>query len=51
MLGFKRLRNAFVTISGIELTHRIRTARFDLASLRLKDTTAHAVRNAILSAR
>jgi transposase-like protein len=50
MLGFKSFRNA-VTISGIELTHRIRKAQFDLTNLRLKDTTAPAVWRAVLSAR
>lgn len=30
MLGFKRFRNAAVTISGIELMHRIRKAQFNL---------------------
>lgn len=42
MLGFKSFRNAAVTISGIELTHRIRKAQFELTNLRLKDTTAPA---------
>ena len=51
MLGFKRFRNAAVTISGIELMHRIRKAQFNLARLGLSDTTASAVRNAVLSAR
>jgi transposase-like protein len=51
MLGFKSFRNAAVTISGIELTHRIRKAQFDLTNLRLKDTTAPAVWKAVLSAR
>jgi transposase-like protein len=49
--GFKSFRNAAVTISGIELTHRIRKAQFDLTNLRLKDTTAPAVWRAVLSAR
>jgi transposase-like protein len=43
MPGFKSFRNAAVTISGIELTHRIRKAQFDLTNLCLKDTTAPAV--------
>ena len=51
MLGFKSFRNAAVTISGIELTHRIRKAQFDLTNLRLKDTTAPAVWTAVFSAR
>jgi IS6 family transposase len=51
MLGFKRFGNAAVTISGIELMHRLRKGQFDLTSLRLKDTTAPAVWKAVLSAR
>jgi transposase-like protein len=49
MLGFKRFGNAANTISGIELMHRIRKGQFGLARLRLKDTAAPAVWNAVLS--
>ncbi|WP_409077066.1 IS6 family transposase [Paraburkholderia sp. FT54] len=49
MLGFKRFRSAAATISGIELTHRIRKGQFDLAKLGLKDAAAPAVWNAVLS--
>jgi transposase-like protein len=31
-VGFKRFRSAATTISGIDLTHRIRKGQFDLAS-------------------
>jgi transposase-like protein len=51
MLGFKRFRSAATTISGIELTHRIRKGQFDLARLGLKEAAAPAVWNAVLSAR
>jgi transposase-like protein len=51
MLGFKRFRHAAITISGVELMHRIRKGQFDLARLSLKDTTAPAVWKALLSAR
>jgi transposase-like protein len=51
MLGFKRFRSAAATISGIELTHRIRKGQFDLAKLGLKDAAAPAVWNAVLSTR
>jgi len=51
MLGFKRCRSAATTISGIELTHRIRKGQFDLTELGLKEATASAVWNAVLSAR
>jgi putative transposase len=33
MLGFKRFANATVTISGVELVHRIREGQFDTSSL------------------
>jgi transposase-like protein len=51
MLGFKRFRNAVTTISGIELTHRVRKGQFDLAKLGLKDAAAPAVWNAVLFCR
>ncbi|MEM5453000.1 DDE-type integrase/transposase/recombinase [Paraburkholderia guartelaensis] len=50
MLGFKCFRNATVTISGIELMHRIRKAQFDLTNLRFEDTNAPAIWKAVLSA-
>ncbi|MBB5404442.1 IS6 family transposase [Paraburkholderia youngii] len=48
MPGFKRFGSAAITISGIELMHRIRKAQFGLCALRLSDTTAPAVWNAVL---
>jgi transposase-like protein len=51
MLGFKRFRNAAITLAGIELMHRIRKGQFNLVKLSLKDTAAPAVWNAVLSAR
>jgi transposase-like protein len=42
MPGFKRFRSAATTISGIELTHRIRKGQFDLAKLDVKDAAAPA---------
>lgn len=48
MLGFKRFRSAATTISGIELTHRIRKGQFDLAKLGRKDAAAAVVWNAVL---
>ena len=47
MLGFKRFRNAAVTISGIELMHRIRKGQFNLTNPCLKDTTSPAVWQAV----
>ena len=49
MLGFKHFWNAAITLSGIELMHRIRKGQFNLAGLRLKDTAAPAVWNAVMS--
>jgi len=48
MLGFKRFRNAVVTISGIELMHRIRKAQFDLTAAHLKDTSAPSIWRTVL---
>ncbi|MFM0060227.1 IS6 family transposase [Paraburkholderia phytofirmans] len=50
MLGFKRLRNAAIILSGIELMHRIRKGQFDLTSVHLKDTTSPGL-DGVLSAR
>ena len=50
MLGFKRSRNAVSTLAGIELVHRICKGQFDLAKLRLKDTTTPTVSDAVLAA-
>ena len=40
MLGFKRFRNASITIAGIELVHRIRKGQFALKRLRVRGKTA-----------
>ncbi|MDN7183530.1 transposase, partial [Caballeronia sp. SEWSISQ10-4 2] len=49
MLGFKRFRSAAVTISGIELMHRIRKGQFDLTAAHLKDTSARSIWMTVLS--
>ena len=49
MLGFKRFKNAAITIAGIELMHRIRKGQFNLAAC-LKEATARAVWTMVLSA-
>ncbi|MBB5447123.1 transposase-like protein [Paraburkholderia sp. WSM4177] len=49
MLGLKRFRNAAITLSGIELVHRIRKRQFSLGKLGLKDTAAPALWKAVLS--
>ncbi|WP_341318535.1 DDE-type integrase/transposase/recombinase [Paraburkholderia sp. IMGN_8] len=43
MLGFKRFKNAAVTVSGIELVRRIRKGQFNLTKLHLKDTCARCM--------
>jgi transposase-like protein len=48
MLGFKLFGSAAITISGIELMHRIRKGQFDLCVLGLKDAAAPTVWNAVL---
>lgn len=50
MLGFKALRNAAITIIGIELLHRIRKGRFGLARLGVQGQPAPEVWNAVLGA-
>jgi hypothetical protein len=39
MLGLKRFRSALITITGIELMHRIKKAQFKLGKLRIKGKT------------
>ena len=48
VLGFKRFRSAAITISGIELMHRIRKGQFDPCALGLKDTAPFYVWNAVM---
>ena len=50
MLGFKRFRNAAITIAGIELMHRIRKGQFTLGRLGVRGRTAPAVWAAVLGA-
>ena len=50
MLGFKRFRNASITISGIELMHRIRKGQFNLNKLRTDNKTTPEIWNAVLAA-
>ena len=48
MLGFKRFRNAVITIAGIDLMHRIRKGQSALAHLGLQSRAAPAVWDAVL---
>ena len=50
MLGFKRFDNAVVTISGIELAHKIRKKQFDTSELRLEGARAPELWQAVLTA-
>ena len=50
MLGFKRFANAVVTISGIELAHKIRKGQFDRSRLRLERARADELWQAVLAA-
>jgi transposase-like protein len=50
MLGLKWFRTAAITITGIELLHRIRKGQFNLGRLRLKDRRASATWEAVLTA-
>ena len=50
MLGFKGFSNAAITITGIELLHRIRKGQFKLRCLGVQDQAAPAVWNAVLRA-
>ena len=48
MLGFKRFRNAAITIAGIELMHRIRKGQFSLRHLGLQGRAAPSIWDAVL---
>ena len=50
MQGFKQLRNAAITIAGIELMHRIRKGQFCVRRLGAQGGTAPEIWNAILGA-
>jgi transposase-like protein len=48
MLGFKKFKNAAITIAGIELMHRIRKGQFALGRLGVQGRAASAVWKAVL---
>ena len=50
MLGFKKLENAAVTISGIELAHRIRKGQFDTSAINQDVVRMSQVWEAVLAA-
>jgi hypothetical protein len=49
-LGFKRFTNAAITITGIELMHRIRKGQFALARLGVQGQAVPTIWNAVLIA-
>ena len=50
MLGFKRFQNAAITISGIELLHKIRKGQFDTSKVVQSGVRAPQLWAAVLSA-
>ena len=50
MLGFKVFNHAAVTITGVELLHRIRKGQFNLGRLHVRGQAAPAIWNAVLAA-
>ena len=50
MIGFKRFTNAAITITGIELMHRIRKGQFALARLGVQGQAVPTILNAVLIA-
>jgi len=49
MLGFKRFDNAVVTISGIELAHKIRKGQFDTSKLSSEKARARELWQAVMA--
>jgi len=50
MLGFKRFGNAAITISGIELAHKIKKGQFDISGLEVGEEKVTQVWKAVLAA-
>ncbi len=50
MLGFKRIANAAVTLSGIELAQKIRKGQYDISSISQVGALVPQVREAVLAA-
>jgi transposase-like protein len=49
MLGFKRFKNAAVTISGIELAHKIKKGQFDTSTVEEAGVRAQQLWEAVLA--
>ena len=50
MLGFKKFEDAVVTISGIELAHKIKKGQFDTSKLGSERLHNHRVLDVVLAA-
>ena len=50
MLGFKKFENAVITVSGIELAHKIRKKQFDISTVEQKGVRAQQLWEAVLAA-
>jgi transposase-like protein len=50
MLGFKKFENAAVTISGIELSQKIKKGQFDTSELRIEEVRAGELWQSVLAA-
>jgi hypothetical protein len=50
MLGFKRFRNASVTLGGVELAQKIRKGQFDISSINRVGAGVPQVWEAVLAA-
>ena len=49
MLGFKRFENAAVTISGIELAHKIKKEQFDMSTVEQTGVRVQQLWEAVLA--
>jgi transposase-like protein len=50
MLGFKKFENAAVSISGIEVAHKIKKGQFDTSELRVEEVRSGELWQAVLAA-
>jgi transposase-like protein len=50
MLGFKRFGNSAIALSGIELAHKIKKGQFDISEIRLRESGAEGIWQAVLAA-
>jgi transposase-like protein len=50
MLGFKKFENAAVSISGIEVAHKIKKGQFDTSELRVEEVRSGQLWQAVLAA-